>query len=69
MGMYDPVEKWYIVIMKTKLGTYAGFKFVQAINPEEARVKGSKNEFGRTSDYLIDSLIETGGDSPPHICR
>lgn len=39
MGQYDTVERWYIVIMKTKLGSYAGFKFVQAISPSEARKK------------------------------
>lgn len=68
MGMYDSVEKWYIVIMKTHLGSYAGFKFVQAISETEARKKGSKNEFGRTSDYIIDSLIEVW-ETMPHICQ
>lgn len=68
MGRYNPVEKWYVIIMKTHLGKYAGFKFVQAINQTKAREKGSKNEFGKTSDYLVDSIIECG-EIKPTICR
>lgn len=68
MGQYDSVERWYVVIMKTQLGHYAGFKFVQATSQTEAREKGSKNEFGKTSDYLIDSLIDVG-ENIPYICR
>ena len=65
MGMYDREDKWYIVIMKTKIyNNYAGFKFVLATDESDARLKSLKDEFGNPSQYDVDSLIETGTTKP-----
>ena len=68
MGAYDATERWYIAILKTKQGSYIGFKFVQVINEIEARYKAHRNESGRTLDYIIDSLIDVG-ENVPYVCR